>query len=135
GPQVPEIFSGRWTLILEAARLFGRWRIWRRISLAEREGLGMRPVAAQQLQPRDRLLDARAMPARDPPQHEDRLADLLEPLTPAAQDLGMRAAVHELAQRVRVLPHRHVNKHVLVVEGADRRGIALRGLQPPDEAR
>src|ERR1700750_2308865 len=81
--------SGRRTFVLEAARLFGRLCIRRRVGLAAREGLGVWPIAAQQLQTRDRLLDAWAMPARHPPQHEDRLADLLEPLAPAAQDVGM----------------------------------------------
>src|SRR5689334_19460545 len=89
--------SGRRTFVLEAARLFGRLRIRRRVGLAEREGFAVWPLAAQQLQPRDRLLDVWAMPARHPPQHEDRLADLLEPLAPAAQVVGMGAAVHELA--------------------------------------
>src|SRR5262249_5088465 len=126
--------SGRWTLVLEAARLCGRRGIRRRVDLAEREGLGVWPLAAQELQPRNRLLDAGAMPTWHPPQHEDHLADLLEPLAAAAQDVSMGAAVHELAQRVGVLPHRHVDKHILVLEGADRRRIALGGLQPPYEA-
>src|SRR5215831_1607722 len=126
--------SDRRTLVLEAARLFGRRGIRRRVDLAEREGLGMWPLVAQQLQPRNRLLDTGAMPTWHPPQHEDRLADLLEPLAAAAQDVSMGAAVHELAERVGVLPHRHIDKHILVLEGADRRRVAPGGLQAPHEA-
>jgi hypothetical protein len=41
--------SGRRTLVIEAARLFGSRRIRRRVGLTKREGLAVWPLAPQQL--------------------------------------------------------------------------------------
>src|SRR5262245_17250204 len=54
-----EVSSARRTLVVEPARLFGRLGIWWRVSLAEGEGVGVWPLASQQLQAADRFLDAR----------------------------------------------------------------------------
>ena len=47
----------------------------------------------------------------------------------------MGLAVDEGAQRLDRLPDRHVDDQAVVAEGADGGGVAVLGLEAPDEAR
>jgi hypothetical protein len=70
-----------------------------------------------------------------PPERGLGLAEALEPLPPAAEDGGVGVAVDEGAQRLERLPDRDVHDQAVVAEGADRRRVAVLGLEAPDEAR
>ena len=97
-------------------------------------------VAAQVPQPVLGLDDGRDVPARYPPRHGVQVRQPLEPLPAAAQHLAVRVAEHERGERLDRLPHRHVDQDPgassrVPLERADRGGVAVLGLQPPDEAR
>jgi hypothetical protein len=68
-----------------------------------------------------------------PPERGLGLAEALEPLPPAAEDGGVGVAVDEGAQRLERLPDRHVHDQAVVAEGADRRRVAVLGLEAPHE--
>src|SRR4051812_38267816 len=93
-----------------------------------------RTVLLQVLQTLPRLADGWNVSHWNPPQHEDRALDRLEPLLAVAQWPDVRASIDELLQRGKRLPHGHVDGHALVVVRADRGGIAVFRLQAPDES-
>jgi probable blue pigment (indigoidine) exporter len=98
------------------------------------EGLGRRPVASKHLEALPRVGHRGKRAGGDPPQHQVRVAEPLEPFPPAAHHVPVPRAVHELGERVDRLPHAHVEEQHVVLERTDRGGVAGVGLQPPDEA-
>src|SRR4051794_9433010 len=100
----------------------------------ERERIRRRAVRIEMLQALPGLFDRRCVTERHPPQRQVRSREALEPLTPATEVLDVVAAVGELEQRVDRLPDRHVDDDQVVVEAADRHGVARVVLQPPDES-
>src|SRR4029077_12367857 len=87
------------------------------------------------LAPPPRVCDGRYLPGWEPPQRQDRAPDRLKPLVSAAEGEDMVALVDELLQRLERLPHRQVDRHEAVVGvRADRRGVAVLGLEAPYEA-
>ncbi len=70
----------------------------------------------------------------DPPQDLERFGVPVEPLAAPAQDGEVaRVAVDEVAQGVERLPDGQVDDQAIVAEGADAGGVAVLGLQAPDE--
>src|SRR5438093_1261909 len=99
----------------------------------ERERGRRRAVATQPLQPIDGLIDRRDVPGRNPPQHEMRLGEALEPLGAATQDARVGGGVGERPEALDRLPDGHVQEQQLVVEGVDARRVAGVGLEAPQE--
>ena len=106
----------------------------RRVALLERERVRGRPVRVQMLQPRPSPPRCRARGPRHPPQAHVGRGDPGHPLAPAAHHLQVAAGVDEVPERLDRLPDGHVDDQPVVVEGADRGGVAGLVLQPPDEA-
>jgi hypothetical protein len=106
----------------------------RRESLLKGERLRRRPVRPKIVEPLLRLLDARDVAGRSPPEHEMRLARRLEPLATPPVKLNVAAAMGELKQLFDGLPDREVDDDQRVVPHAHRGRVPLRCLMPPDEA-
>ena len=131
--------SGRAGPLFRAAQRPGRGHVGRREVLPEREGVRRRAELPQVQDPGLGLLRGRGVPARYPPQSGVGLGHLLEPAAAAPEHLPVRPGIHEPGQRLDRLPHRHVDQDSgapgrVPLERADRRGVAVLGLQPPDEA-
>ncbi len=72
---------------------------------------------------------------RHPPQRRLGLPEPVEPLAAPPQHGDVGLAVRERPQRLDRLPDRHVHDQAVVAERADRGGVPVVGLEPPDEAR
>ena len=86
-------------------------------------------------EPCHRLLDRRAMPDRYPPHGNVGFGEALEPLAPTSHHVGMSAAKDERPQGSQVLPYREVDQDAIIGVRTDGCGVAILGLQPPDETR
>ena len=74
------------------------------------------------------------MPCRDPPQRVVGAVEPLEILAPAAQFGGVAALVDIGVERVGFGPDREVDDQLWIGRRLQRGGIAVLGLEPPDEA-
>src|SRR5215472_12699163 len=82
----------------------------RRKNVLEGEDELCRPMCVEIRQPLARLVDARNMPRRHPPQGGIRPFELLEPLMPMPQQFRMHRVVDVMLQRLHCLPHRHIEQ-------------------------
>jgi hypothetical protein len=107
-----------------------------RPGLVEGERQRGRAVAADQVEPGQRLVQARNVAGRHPPQHEVLFAHPVEPLPAPAHEVQVRAvAVHEIPQGFQAFPDRHVD-HEIGTARAQRGGAGpVAVLQPPHQAR
>lgn len=110
----------------------GRSGRWERRPKGER--LGRRPVASKQLEPLPRIGQGGKRAGGDPPQHQVGVGVTLEPVMAAPHDVSVGSAVHELPQGLDRLPDAHVDEQHVVLECTDGGGVAVLGLQSPDEA-
>ena len=76
----------------------GTWAAWE--ALLEGEGVGRRAVGAEVVEALVGLGDAGDVAGGHPPEHERRLAHVLEPFAAAAEDLDVVAVVGVLEQRL-----------------------------------
>src|SRR5271165_27464 len=126
--------SGRRAFIAEGDLSLRLRRIGRRKCVAKCEGLGCWALGSKGVEFGDCFSDAGAMACGDPPENEKGIGHAFKPFATAAHDLYMGGAVHVLVERFDIAPDGHVDEQVGIVEGANRGGIALLGLQAPDEA-
>src|SRR5262245_10498105 len=89
--------------------------LWRRERLSESEGFGRRSTFPEQTQSVDGFLDGWDVSCRNPPQGENRAFHRFEPLLSLVERANVRAAIHELLQRLERFPHRHVDRHPVIV--------------------
>jgi hypothetical protein len=112
---------------------------WRRKMLPERERVRSRAVRAQVMEPFLGLGHGGDVPARHPPQHQVRLAHLLEPFAPPPEHCQVLVTERVRGQRLDRLPDRQVDHNAAAGSGrvpfepADGSGVPVFGLQSPDE--
>lgn len=107
--------------------------------IAQGEGERGRPVVPQVADPLFRLVGARPVPFGDPPAGKVGLGHPLEKFAALPEDGAVEVADDEGGEVLYVSPDRHVDDHAGTVasvpgEGSHRGGVALLGLQSPDEA-
>jgi len=100
----------------------------------ERECFGCRPALFEPPQPLFRLVDGWNVTGRDPPERQHHGLELLEPVAPLLQQLGVRAVVDVGAKLFDRLPDRHVDDDALVFVRPQVGVVARLPLQAPDEA-
>src|SRR5262249_39431483 len=97
----------------------------------EREGSGS--VLLQVREPLLGLVERGEVPGGNPPERHGGSSELLEPLRPGSENLGMRGAIKGLAQGLHRLPDPHVDEDSVVVLRAKVGRGCLRRLHSPDE--
>src|SRR6266705_1776769 len=107
--------------------------VWRKHFL-ERERKLRRAVRLKMRETLFGLVHARHVASRHPPQGEVGAGEFFEPGLPLPQHLGMRAVVHVALQLFHRFPDRQVEQDAVVIVGTKVGGVALGGLQTPDEA-
>src|SRR5262249_35585699 len=73
-----------------------------------------RPGSPERTEPLDRLLDGRPMAGRNPPHHEIRTLQVLEPFGAAPIEALVEGLPDEAFQRLHALPDRQVDRHARV---------------------
>ena len=85
----------------------------RRKALLEGEGCRCRAHASQQGEALAGFLYRGDMSGADSPEYQERTFGLGEPLAPLGHQWRMAGAVHEVEEPFGILPHRHVDDHIL----------------------
>src|SRR6266571_4972751 len=80
------------------------------------------------------LVRARKMALRHPPQGDVGAGEFFEPGLPLPQHLDVRTVVHVALQLLDRFPDRQVEQDTIVTVGTKVGGVAVGGLQTPDEA-
>src|SRR5918993_764224 len=99
----------------------------------EGEGGRARASPGQQLEAVLGLGDGRDGSGRHPPQGHEGVGHPVEPGSALAHHVQVPAGVDEGPQRLQRRPDRQVDDHAVVLEGPDGGGVAVLGLEPPDE--
>src|SRR3989442_3837565 len=107
--------------------------VWRKHFL-ERERKLRRAVRLDMRETLFGLVHARKMALRHPPQGDVGAGEFFEPGLPLPQHLDVRAVVHVALQLLDRFPDRQVEQDTIVTVGTKVGGVAVGGLQTPDEA-
>src|SRR6266496_3378339 len=107
--------------------------VWRKHFL-ERERELRRAVRLEMRETLFGLVHARKTALRHPPQGDVGAGEFFEPGLPLPQHLDVRAVVHVALQLLDRFPDRQVEQDTIVTVGTKVGGVAVGGLQTPDEA-
>ena len=82
-----------------------------------------------------RLVNARNVAHRNPPQRDVHTGEILEPLLSLAKQFYVRCVIDEMSEVLDSFPYRHIHEDLIVVIRSKVCSVSFGGLKPPHEAR